>query len=66
MTMSVNGTSSDAYRKEAKMFIVRALEKILSDKDVKRSQHAQLKLAAEAALRKYHESTSLQIVRSSF
>lgn len=32
------------------MFIVRALEKILSDKDIKRSQHSQLKKACDTAL----------------
>ncbi|GLH01180.1 Protein MON2 homolog [Gryllus bimaculatus] len=32
------------------MFIVRALEKILSDKDIKRSHHSQLKRACEVAL----------------
>ena len=36
--------------KTREMFIVRALEKILADKDVKRSQLAQLKKACEAAL----------------
>jgi len=32
------------------MFISRALEKILSDKDIKRSHHSQLKRACEVAL----------------
>ncbi|CAL8096814.1 unnamed protein product [Orchesella dallaii] len=32
------------------MFIIRALEKILSDREIKRSHHAQLKRACEAAL----------------
>lgn len=34
------------------MFIVRALEKILGDKDIKRSQHSQLKKACDTALGK--------------
>lgn len=34
------------------MFIIRALEKILNDKEIKRSHHAQLKKACEAALGK--------------
>ncbi|KAL1128928.1 hypothetical protein AAG570_013462 [Ranatra chinensis] len=36
--------------KTKEMFIVRALEKILSDKDIKRSHHSQLKRACEVAL----------------
>ncbi|XP_065352555.1 brefeldin A-inhibited guanine nucleotide-exchange protein 1 [Cloeon dipterum] len=36
--------------KTREMFIVRALEKILSDKDIKRSHHSQLKRACEVAL----------------
>lgn len=32
------------------MFIIRALEKILTDKDIKRSHHSQLKKACESAL----------------
>lgn len=38
--------------KTKEMFIVRALEKILSDKDIKRSHHSQLKRACEVALGK--------------
>jgi len=38
------------------MFIVRALEKILSDKDIKRSHHSQLKRACEVALGKLFEA----------
>ncbi|XP_026283039.1 brefeldin A-inhibited guanine nucleotide-exchange protein 1 isoform X2 [Frankliniella occidentalis] len=36
--------------KTKEMFIVRALEKILSDKDIKRSYHSQLKRSCEIAL----------------
>lgn len=36
--------------KTKEMFIVRALEKILSDKDIKRSYHSQLKRSCEVAL----------------
>ncbi|XP_075224969.1 ADP ribosylation factor guanine nucleotide exchange factor Sec71 [Lycorma delicatula] len=36
--------------KTKEMFIIRALEKILSDKEVKRSHHSQLKKACEVAL----------------
>lgn len=36
--------------KTKEMFIVRALEKILSDKEIKRSHHSQLKKACEVAL----------------
>lgn len=36
--------------KTREMFILRALEKILNDKDIKRSNHSQLKRACEAAL----------------
>lgn len=39
--------------KTKEMFIVRALEKILADKDIKKSYHVQLKKACEAALGKY-------------
>lgn len=38
--------------KTKEMFIVRALEKILSDKDIKRSYHSQLKRSCEVALGK--------------
>jgi len=41
--------------KTKEMFIVRALEKILSDKDIKRSHHSQLKRACEVALGKLFE-----------
>lgn len=34
------------------VFLTRALEKILSEREVKRSQHAQLRKACEAALSK--------------
>lgn len=39
--------------KTKEMFILRALEKILNDKEIKRSNHSQLKRACEAALGKY-------------
>jgi brefeldin A-inhibited guanine nucleotide-exchange protein len=35
------------------MFIIRALEKILGDKDIKKSYHAELRKECEAALREY-------------
>ena len=35
------------------VFLTRALEKILSDRETKRNQHAQLRKACEAALSKY-------------
>lgn len=38
--------------KTREMFIIRALEKILNDKEIKRSHHSQLKRACEAALGK--------------
>lgn len=38
--------------KTKEMFIVRALEKILGDKDIKRSYHSQLKRSCEVALGK--------------
>ena len=34
------------------MFIVRALERLLADKEIKRSNHSQLKKACEVALGK--------------
>lgn len=40
--------------KTKEMFIVRALEKILADKDIRRSHHSQLKRACELALGKIH------------
>lgn len=36
--------------KAKEMFIVRALERILADKDIRRSHHSQLKRACEVAL----------------
>ena len=39
--------------KGKEMFIVRALERILADKDIKRSHHSQLKKACEVALGKF-------------
>uniref|UniRef100_A0A182P8A8 SEC7 domain-containing protein n=1 Tax=Anopheles epiroticus TaxID=199890 RepID=A0A182P8A8_9DIPT len=43
-------TSGAATTKTKEMFILRALEKILSDKDIKRSHHLQLKRACDVAL----------------
>ncbi|XP_058817633.1 brefeldin A-inhibited guanine nucleotide-exchange protein 1 [Topomyia yanbarensis] len=45
-----SNTISSSSTKTKEMFIVRALEKILSDKDIKRSHHSQLKRACDAAL----------------
>uniref|UniRef100_A0A182Q5J5 SEC7 domain-containing protein n=1 Tax=Anopheles farauti TaxID=69004 RepID=A0A182Q5J5_9DIPT len=42
--------STQATTKTKEMFILRALEKILSDKDIKRSHHLQLKRACDVAL----------------
>lgn len=39
--------------KTKSMFLSRALEKILSDKEVKRSQHSQLRKACQVALGKW-------------
>ena len=36
-----------------KMFLMRALEKILNDKEIKRNHHSQLKKACEVALGKF-------------
>lgn len=41
-----------ASDKTKEMFILRALEKILGDKDIKKSHHSQLKRACEVALGK--------------
>lgn len=46
--ISSSNTSNSNKTKE--MFIVRALEKILADKDIKRSHHSQLKKACDTAL----------------
>ena len=43
------------------MFIVRALEKILGDKEIKRSYHSQLRKACEVALGKYNPTCTLNI-----
>ncbi|CAH1224424.1 unnamed protein product [Diabrotica balteata] len=45
--------------KTKEMFILRALEKILNDKEIKRSYHSQLKRACEAAL-----GVQLQIIKA--
>lgn len=39
-----------SFSKTKEMFIIRALEKILSDKDIKRSHHSQLKKSCDTAL----------------
>lgn len=44
-TMQINDKTKE-------MFILRALEKILADKDIKKSHHSQLKRACEVALGK--------------
>ncbi|XP_035906929.1 brefeldin A-inhibited guanine nucleotide-exchange protein 2 isoform X1 [Anopheles stephensi] len=49
-TTSNSGASTTATTKTKEMFILRALEKILSDKDIKRSHHLQLKRACDVAL----------------
>ena len=41
------------------VFLIRALEKILSDKETKRSQHQQLKKACEEALSKPYPQLSI-------
>ncbi len=38
------------------VFLIRALEKIVGDKETKRAQHQQLKKACEEALSKCHPS----------
>uniref|UniRef100_A0A8C7WH20 ADP-ribosylation factor guanine nucleotide-exchange factor 2 (brefeldin A-inhibited) n=1 Tax=Oncorhynchus mykiss TaxID=8022 RepID=A0A8C7WH20_ONCMY len=43
-------TREISYTKTKSMFLSRALEKILSDKEVKRSQHSQLRKACQVAL----------------
>lgn len=43
--------------KTREMFILRALEKILNDKEIKRSYHSQLKRACEAALEELKNET---------
>ncbi|CAH1119686.1 unnamed protein product [Phaedon cochleariae] len=43
--------------KTKEMFILRALEKILNDKEIKRSYHSQLKRACEAALEQIKNET---------
>nr|CAI5838049.1 unnamed protein product [Callosobruchus analis] len=46
--------------KTKEMFILRALEKILNDKEIKRSHHSQLKRACEAALEQIKNETSTE------
>ncbi|KAL1518342.1 hypothetical protein ABEB36_001979 [Hypothenemus hampei] len=45
--------------KTREMFILRALEKILNDKEIKRSHHSQLKRACEVALEELKKDTRL-------
>jgi brefeldin A-inhibited guanine nucleotide-exchange protein len=52
--------------KTKEMFIVRALEKILSDKDIKRSHHSQLKRACEVALGKFLDALFWVMLRKLF
>lgn len=40
--------------KTNEMFIIRALEKILNDRDIKRAHHTQLRRACEIALSKFN------------
>ncbi|XP_052894891.1 brefeldin A-inhibited guanine nucleotide-exchange protein 1 isoform X2 [Anopheles moucheti] len=49
-TGSNTSGATTATTKTKEMFILRALEKILSDKDIKRSHHLQLKRACDVAL----------------
>ncbi|XP_053675895.1 brefeldin A-inhibited guanine nucleotide-exchange protein 1 [Anopheles nili] len=49
-TNNSNTSNATATTKTKEMFILRALEKILSDKDIKRSHHLQLKRACDVAL----------------
>ena len=51
--MSTPSTPSiTSTAKSADMFLIRALEKIIGDKEVKKSQNSQLKKACEIALGK--------------
>lgn len=48
------------------MFIIRALEKILADKEIRRSHHSQLKRACEVALGKVYVHLWLHFVNATF
>lgn len=62
-----NWKMQNYYKTEKEMFIVRALEKILADKDIKRSHHSQLKKACEFAIGKWiKKSIFFQLFLSSF
>lgn len=50
--------------KTKEMFIIRALEKILSDKEIKRSYHSQLKKACEVALGNYSYTNHYLVFKS--
>ncbi|XP_053693432.1 brefeldin A-inhibited guanine nucleotide-exchange protein 1 [Sabethes cyaneus] len=52
---SKTSSGSSCSTKTKEMFIVRALEKILGDKDIKRSHHSQLKRACDTALEDIRE-----------
>lgn len=43
------------------MFLTRALEKILSDKEIKKAHHSQLKKACEVALGEFHSLVSMYV-----
>uniref|UniRef100_A0A8C4HSK4 ADP-ribosylation factor guanine nucleotide-exchange factor 2 (brefeldin A-inhibited) n=1 Tax=Dicentrarchus labrax TaxID=13489 RepID=A0A8C4HSK4_DICLA len=50
--------------KTKSMFLSRALEKILSDKEVKRSQHSQLRKACQVALGEYSNNISSPVLKN--
>lgn len=52
MSIMASPNRPDAVKTKG-MFLRNAIEKILHDKDIKRSYHSQLKRACEAALSKY-------------
>lgn len=52
MCATWNHVTMQTSDKTKEMFIVRALERILGDKDIKKSHHSQLKRACEVALGK--------------
>lgn len=60
-TIMVSGVT---FTKE--MFIIRALEKILSDREIKRSHHAQLKKACEVALGKLCSTSNCSLARATW
>lgn len=48
-------------KKTKNMFLTRALEKILADKEVKKSHHSQLRKACEVALGKFWHYHNLRL-----